>query len=99
MVALLIVWLWLLIGAAIGRVMFVRILGDQPRRKPRGRGEDEWTDTFVRAVWAGLACVTVWPLAIPIAIMLAQTGAEKLRAKRERLEAEIARLEREVADA
>jgi hypothetical protein len=96
MATLLTIWGWLLLGAAIGRVLFVRTLADQPRRR-QGRGRNEadnpWTDAFTRAVWAGLACVVAWPVVLPAALMLAHTGTEKLRAKRDRLAAEVARLE------
>jgi hypothetical protein len=108
MITLLSIWGWLLIGAVIGRAAFVRILGDQPRRGlvdrkddcgRRYTAENGWTGAFGRALWAGVACVAAWPLALPLLLMLAHTGAEKLRAKRERLAAEVARLEREVSDA
>jgi hypothetical protein len=107
MIALLTIWGWLLIGAVIGRVAFVRILADQPRRglvdrtDQYGRRytvEDGWTDVFTRAVGTGIACVVGWPLAVPLALMLAHTGVEKLRAKRERLAAEVAALQKQVAD-
>jgi hypothetical protein len=106
MMPLLTIWGWLLIGAIIGRVAFVRILADQPRRGPvertnqyggRHTVEDGWTDAFGRAVGTGIACVVAWPLAVPLALMLAHTGTEKLRAKRERLAAEVAALQKQVA--
>lgn len=108
MITLLAIWGWLLLGTAIGRILFVRVLGDQPRRDLVERKDqynrwytkdNGWTDAFARAVWAGIACVVAWPVALPVALMLAHTGAEKLSAKRERLAAEVARLEREVSDA
>lgn len=108
MIPLLTIWGWLLIGAALGRVLFVRVLADQPRRGPVERTdsynrlytkENGWTDAFARAVWAGIACAVGWPVALPLALMLAHTSTEKLRAKRQRLQAEVAQLEREVLDA
>jgi hypothetical protein len=107
MIPLLSIWGWLLLGAVIGRAAFVRILGDQPRRGPvekkdqygaRYTIQDGWTAAFARALWTGIACVAAWPLALPLLLMLAHTGAEKLRAKRERLAAEVARLEDGEAD-
>jgi hypothetical protein len=108
MIILLITWGWLMIGVALGRVLFVRVLGDQPRRAAVDRKdqygrryteENGWTDAFARAVWAGIACAVGWPVALPLALMLAHTSTEKLRAKRQRLQAEVAQLEREVLDA
>lgn len=108
MITLLTIWGWLLLGAAIGRAVFVRILADQPRRDlverkdnygRRYTKEDGWSDAFTRAVVASVACVVAWPVALPLTLMLAQTGTEKLRARRERLESEVARLEQEVRDA
>jgi hypothetical protein len=108
MIVLLTIWGWLLLGCAIGRVMFVRILGDQPRREWFQKRDEYnrlkegygWTGAFIRAVWAGIACAVAWPVALPVCLMLAHTGTEKLRAKRERLAAEVAALRKEVdADA
>lgn len=107
MTALLAIWGWLLIGAAIGRVVFVRVLGDHPRRGlvertaeygRRYTKEDGWTDPFARAVWTAVACVLAWPVALPLALMLSRTGTEKLRAQRERLQAQVAELQKAVAD-
>lgn len=105
MIVLLAIWLWLLIGATIGRIVFVRILGDNPRRAAVTRRDRYdrrydgigWTEVFTRAVSASIACVVAWPVALPLALMLAHTGTEKLQAKRARLEDEVARLEREIA--
>lgn len=102
MITLLAIWGWLLVGAAVGRIVFVRTLGDEPRRGEAERKDDRgrtyivadaWTRPFRRAFWSGLACFAAWPVALPLALMLAHTGAEKLRAKRDRLSAEVARLE------
>jgi ABC-type spermidine/putrescine transport system permease subunit I len=104
-IPLLTIWGWLLIGVALGRVLFVRVLGDEPRRGAVERTdsynrlytkENGWTGAFNRAVWAGVACVVAWPVALPLALMLAHTGSEKLRAKRQRLQAEVAQLEQEI---
>lgn len=108
MTALLVIWGWLLIGAAIGRMVFVRILGDSPRRAAVVRRnqygwkyetDSGWTDGFTRAVVAGVACLLAWPVALPVALMLSHTGTEKLRAQRERLQAEVAELQKAVSDA
>jgi hypothetical protein len=108
MTPLLVIWGWLIIGAIIGRAVFVRILGDQPRRgivERRGEFghrytvENGWTDAFRRAVWAAGVCLVAWPVALPVTLMLAHTGTEKLRAERRRLEAEIADLQRDAAAA
>lgn len=105
MIALAYIWAWLLLGVAIGRMLFVRILADRPRREARTRHDERgrpigeraaWSDAFVRALWTGLACVIAWPITLPLALMLAQTGTEKLRTKRERLAAEVARLEKQL---
>jgi hypothetical protein len=108
MSALLVIWGWLIVGAIIGRAVFVRILGDQSRRgtvQRRGEyghrytKENGWTGAFTRALWAALACLVAWPVALPVTLMLAHTGTEKLRAERQRLEAEIADLQRDAAAA
>jgi hypothetical protein len=108
MIPLLVIWGWLIIGAIIGRAVFVRILGHQPRRalverKNQYGGwytkENGWTGAFTRAVWASGVCLVAWPVALPVVLMLAHTGTEKLRAERRRLEAEIAELQRDVAAA
>jgi hypothetical protein len=108
MSALLVIWGWLIVGAIIGRAAFVRTLGHQPRRGTvQRRGEyghrytmeNGWTDAFRRAVCAAVACLVAWPVALPMTLMLAHTGTEKLRAERQRLEAEIADLQRDAAAA
>jgi hypothetical protein len=108
MSALLVIWGWLIIGAIIGRAVFVRILGDQPRRGLVERTnqygwrytvENGWTGAFRRAVWAAGVCLVAWPVALPVTLMLAHTAPEKLRAERRRLEAEIADLQRDAAAA
>lgn len=115
MITLLAIWGWLLVGATIGRAVFVHILGDRDRRglvdrkdqyNRRYTVENGWTGPFTRAVRASVACLVTWPVALPVILMFAHTGTEKLRsehqrleAERRRLEAEIAQLEKEVRDA
>lgn len=92
---------WLMVGMAIGRIAFVRLLGDQERRQEvtwrnvcgEAQIDTGWTKPFTRAVWASVVCLVLWPAALPVLAMFAYTGEEKLRMRRDQLQADVDRME------
>lgn len=93
-----IVAVWLLIGAVVGRILFVRTLGDAPRRVDeceglntnefsRCYGRHEWVKSaaYNKAVDNALWSIVFW-IFTGIAYMITRpTPAEKLKAKEQEL--------------
>jgi hypothetical protein len=83
------------------RLFFVDFLGNEPRYY-----EDDWTDDYKVAVWAGMFMALVWPFSLAITALiwlvdktvLRPTKHEKIQSKKEelqKLEKEVQRLQKE----
>lgn len=72
---------YLLVGTGLGRIAFIRILGDYARYSKPGTS----TYTYDRARWATFVLLLFWPVAIWFMLMLQSTPVERLDRRRKEL--------------
>lgn len=88
MTALLVVGIilgYLMVGCGLGRITFIRILGEKQRYYKDGREAFYSGYTYDRARWGALAMLLFWPLAIWFALMYQSTPVEKLDQRQKEL--------------
>lgn len=95
-----IILVWTVIGSVAGRIVFVKVLGDNERHVARGI-YNEWSWEMIKAFWTSLFTFLLPPLIIPIIAVFfitKETKSEKIERKKDELkslEKEVERLRKE----
>lgn len=92
---------YFVVALVVSRKLFVRILGDSPRHRPRSEYSSYtfWTHEHTMAVWISVASLVAWPVVLLFCALFGRTPHEVSQSKAtemKALEDRYKELEREV---
>lgn len=85
--------IYLVIGAVIGRVAFVRLLGDSSRFDP-DRLIKAWSSEMITAFWTAVGSLPLWPVMLLVFVLIRQTPQERYKKLAKELERDREEIER-----